>query len=237
MPIEAISCAGGPEADHPAVVDDGDPIAEPFGLLHVMRRQDNRPPRSLELLDEIPELAAGLRIESGGRLVEKQEVGIADQGNRQGEALFLPARQRHDARVALFLELDQGNQFVGRRTSSVEAAEEPQRLDDRQLVGELGVLQLDAEPLAQLLGIRGPAQAEDLDVASVRHGEPLADLDRRRLAGAVRAQQPEALAGGDVEVDAVDGNDLLVSLAKITDPQRLRRPGRHPNSMARAGNL
>ena len=46
-----------------------------------------------------------------------------------------------------------------------------------------------------------PAAAEHLDLARVRRGEPLADLDRGRLAGAVRAEQPEALAGADLEVE------------------------------------
>ena len=42
--------------------------------------------------------------------------------------------------------------------------------------------------------------------------EPLQDLDRRGLAGAVRTEQPEALAGADLEVEAVDGRDVAVAL-------------------------
>jgi hypothetical protein len=65
-------------------------------------------------------------------------------------------------------------------------------------------------------------EAEHLDIAGVGNGEPFADLDRRRLAGAVRAEQPEAFASGDIEVDATDGHDLFVAFAKVADPQRLR---------------
>ena len=64
-----------------------------------------------------------------------------------------------------------------------------------------------------------PAQAEHLDLARVGLGQALADLDGRRLAGAVRAEQAEALAGLDVEVDPVDGHDVLVGLAKAADAQ------------------
>ena len=96
-----------------------------------------------------------------------------------------------------------------------EAAEQAQRFEHRQLVGELRLLQLDAEPLAQRLRIGRPAQPEHLDVAGVRLRQPFADLDGRGLAGAVRAEQAEALARAHLELDAVDGDDVLVGLAEI----------------------
>ena len=46
--------------------------------------------------------------------------------------------------------------------------------------------------------------AEHLDLAAVAVAVALEDLDRRRLAGAVRAEQAEHLAGADLEVDAAD---------------------------------
>jgi hypothetical protein len=59
------------EADHLAVVDDRDPVAEPLRLLHVMGGQDDRSSRLPEMLDQVPELTTRLRIESGGRFVEE----------------------------------------------------------------------------------------------------------------------------------------------------------------------
>src|SRR5262249_35197304 len=49
--------------------------------------------------------------------------------------------------------------------------------------------------------------------------EPVAleNLDRRRLAGAVRAEQAEDLADGDGEVDAADGLVAVVRLAEPAD--------------------
>ena len=60
-----------------------------------------------------------------------------------------------------------------------------------------------------------PALAEHLDDALVGEREPFADLDRRRLAGAVRAEKPEALTRGDGEIEAVHGDDVA---------ERFRRP-------------
>ena len=77
---------------------------------------------------------------------------------------------------------------------------------------------------------RRPAQPEHLDFAGVGLGQPFADLDRRRLAGAVRAEQAEALAGAHVEIEAVDGDDVLVGLAEIGDAQGGRRLGRNHQS-------
>ena len=45
----------------------------------------------------------------------------------------------------------------------------------------------------------------------------LEDLDRRRLAGAVRAEEPEDLAGRDLEVDAAHGLVVPVGLVQVAD--------------------
>ena len=95
------------ERDHLAVIDDRDAIAQPFGLVHVVRRQQNGAAGALELLDQIPELAPRLRVEAGRRLVEEQQVGVADERAGQREPLLLSARQRRHTRVALLLELHQ----------------------------------------------------------------------------------------------------------------------------------
>ena len=49
--------------------------------------------------------------------------------------------------------------------------------------------------------------------------EAFADLDGGRLSGAVGAEQAEALAGRDLEVEAIDGDDIVVSLPESLDPE------------------
>ena len=78
-------------SDDLAVVHDGELVAEPLGLVHVVGGQQDRPPGFLELLDEIPQLAARLRIETGRRLVEEEQIGLADERARQRQPLFLAA--------------------------------------------------------------------------------------------------------------------------------------------------
>ena len=65
---------------------------------------------------------------------------------------------------------------------------------------------------AEVVGVGCPATPEHLDLAGVRREQALEDLDGRRLAGAVRAEQPEALAGTDLEIEAIHGDHVAVAL-------------------------
>ena len=58
-------------------------------------------------------------------------------------------------------------------------------------------------------------EAEHPDLAGVGLAEALEDLDGRRLAGAVRAEQAEDLARADLEADAVNRLDLAIVLLQV----------------------
>ncbi len=92
---------------------------------------------------------------------------------------------------------------------------------------ERGRLEADADPRLERRGVLADIDAEHGGRPAVRDAQALEDLDRRRLAGAVRPEQAEHLAGGDVEVDPVDGEDLAVALdqaANVDDRRRGDRP-------------
>src|SRR4249919_523460 len=93
--------------DDLAVVHDRHAIREALGFFHIVCRQENRAAGPLELVDEIPELPAGLRIEPGRRFVEEQQVRIADKRAREREPLLLSPGEHADPRVTLFLQLNQ----------------------------------------------------------------------------------------------------------------------------------
>ena len=82
-----------------------------------------------------------------------------------------------------------------------------------------------------------PAKAEDLDLAGGRLDQPFEDLDGRRLARAVGAEQAEALADGDLQVEAVDRVDGTVAagilLSEVLDPDR---PVAHERAVLRRMN-
>ena len=68
----------------------------------------------------------------------------------------------------------------------------------------------DARALARI-------HAEHGDLPGTAHAVALEDLDRGRLAGAVRAEQAEHLAALHGEIDSADGLELAVGLAQSGD--------------------
>src|ERR1019366_7860477 len=89
-----------------AVIDDGELVAEAFGLVHIVRGEQDGATFFLESADDVPELAAALGIESGGGLVEKKNARIADQSGGDGPALLLAAGKFADPGVGFLGELE-----------------------------------------------------------------------------------------------------------------------------------
>src|ERR1044071_5688691 len=168
--------------DDPAMIDDRHPVAERLRFVHVVRRQQDGATLLAEVREEAPELAARLWVEARGRLVHEEQIGVPGQRARDGKPLLLTARQLRDPAAALGLELDDAQQLVDRAAAVIEGPEQAQRLFDGQLVGELRLLELHANPLPQLALVLRPREAEDLYVPGVRVEEPLEDFDRGGLA-------------------------------------------------------
>jgi hypothetical protein len=134
-----------------------------------------------------------------GRLVEQQQVGLAHHRAGQRHPLALAARQDLDRLGAIEPEARQdGVDAVRDRPALVVVdvglecrGDRAARIEPR---GELGLLREVGDP--------GGARAPDL--AGVE-GDLAGDyLEQRGLAGAVAADQADALAGFDGEVDPVE---------------------------------
>ena len=67
-------------------------------LLHVVRRQEDRLAERAQAADRLPGAAARRGVEAGRRLVEEDELGVADEREREVEPPQLAARERADAR-------------------------------------------------------------------------------------------------------------------------------------------
>jgi hypothetical protein len=93
-PTLCLSSAGVSEREDPAVVHDRDAVAELVGLLHVVRGQQDRLARRVELAEDLPQREPALRVEAGGRLVEEQHGGPVQDRARHHEPLRHAAGQR-----------------------------------------------------------------------------------------------------------------------------------------------
>src|SRR5882672_3674879 len=151
------------QRDHVTVIHDRHAIAKALRLLHVVRRKDDRPAFRLEYRDQVPKLTTRLWIETGRRLVQEEKLRIPDKRARDRQPLLLATRQSSNARMALFAQLYLIDDFSDIARIAIEALEERERLIDRELLRQLGVLELDPEQLAQIPRVRLPAAAEYLD--------------------------------------------------------------------------
>jgi hypothetical protein len=79
--------------DHPALVEDDDPVGDPLGEIHLVGNDDHGHPLVGEPLHDRKHLADGLRIEGGGRLVEQHDIGLHGEGPGDGNPLLLTPRQ------------------------------------------------------------------------------------------------------------------------------------------------
>src|SRR5262249_23480054 len=150
--------------------------------------------------------------ETGGGLVEEQQLRIADERAADRQPLLLPARELADPACPLRLELDEAQHLVDRAPARVERSKKRQGLGDRELLAQLRLLQLDSEARAKrAVAALAPSLAEHLDVAFVGQRESLENLDRGRLAGAVGTEQAEALAPAHVEIEPRDCHDVSVA--------------------------
>ena len=71
--------------DDDTFCDDGDPVGEHLGLVHVVRRQEHGAALAGEAADDLPRLAPGVRVESRRRLVQKEQLGVPDEGESEIE--------------------------------------------------------------------------------------------------------------------------------------------------------
>ena len=144
---------------------------------------------------ESPDVAAGVRVEAGGGLVEDEEGGPGQGGDADEGAAAEAAGEELDPDVAVLLQVQLGYELVGAdagagRGEAAELAEEPQQVVEA--VEEVGRLLLGHYPHDGLDagGLADDVHAEDADAAGGGH-ELGGDLpDEGCLAGAVGPQVP-----------------------------------------------
>jgi hypothetical protein len=160
------------------------------------------------------------RIEPVCGLVEDEQLGLVEECAGKGETLQVAKRERPGSAVGVLAETELVDQSCDGR-SIVNALEPP---GDLEVLadGQLGIRGraldkvADAAPHGRRLGAhRFP---EQLGVTCRWRDHPEEHPDRRRLAGAVGAEEPVDLAPGDAEVHAVDGQDIAA--VALGEPER-----------------
>ena len=100
--------------DDRPVLEFDDAVAVRFGKLPVMRDDDDEFLLG-ELLQCLKDLCARRGIERARRLVAHDDLGLLDERPRNGDALFLPARERVGPAVGIPLHIHHRQKLVDAR--------------------------------------------------------------------------------------------------------------------------
>jgi hypothetical protein len=181
------------------------------------------PPPSANRPEERAEPRDARRVEPVRRLVQDEDLRLAEQRRRQREALAHPEREAPDLRAGVVLHPGERQDGVGAGVvQSTLEAHDPQVIARCPPGMEPGDLERRSDAAERRVErtVRTP---EDVRLAGRRGGEPQQDAHRRRLARAVRPEEAGHAASRDREAQAVHGEPLPVPLRQVADRDRLGR--------------
>ena len=145
------------------------------------------------------------RVQPRRRLIEDQHLGIADKGQRKRQALPFASGQAPNAGARNVAETHLLDELVRPARTVVEGCVQAHEIAWRRPRLQPGtVLGASARRAPGTPGRRARILAEDPRRARVRLAIPLDDLDQRRLAGSVRPDECNDLAGPHSEVHAIE---------------------------------
>ena len=196
-----------------------------------MRGEEDGPALPLEVSNQSPEFPPGARIQARRRLIEEEELWLADQCHRDAEAPLLTTGKVQCERTRAVRQPDRLDdvRHIGLRNRVVEEMRPVcHSLAGTQAVERLEILGQDPDPLADATIPGADVFSEDAGLSRGRVAEALQDLDGGRLTRAVRAEQGEHLPSVDVEVDAVDGRDVRIPLHEAADLDHVLAHARLP---------
>src|SRR5215207_8480741 len=232
---------------HPAVVQHHPPAADPWDQVEGVGDEQDRAAALLELADLVQALALERLVAHGQDLVDEQDVGADVDGHGEPEAHVLAGAVVLDLVVDEGLELGEGDNLVEVALGLAAAQAEDGRVQVDVLAA--GQLAVEAGPQLQQRGDAAP----DADRPGGRGQDAGQHLQQRRLARAVGADQPDGLAGPDLQIHVAQGPErlraglavqqqplldaggpLVVEQEALADPGGEDRRGGHYSSSAKS---
>ena len=239
---------GSPLGDLAAELQHDDAVRHAEDEVHVVLDDEHGdPPLVGEAPHEAAELRALLAVEPGGGLVEEQHRRLRGDGAGDGDEAPASVGQlrRLAVQVGGELELTHGGDrgwWQGRRAGPDEVGHHrgrsplvaggPEVLEDGQVLEELQALERprQAEAHPPVGGQRAHGAPVEEHLAGRRPHEGGHGVDERRLAGAVRPDEPDDLAGAHLQVDVVEGDGPTEANRQASELEACpaRRDGRRP---------
>ena len=194
------------------------PVTNQLHLAQQMRVQKNRLALVLELMQQIANFPPAHRVHAVGRLVEEDHFGIVEDRLSDAEPLFHALGISANLVVHAALEADQLQHFVNAPLAVAARHVEQSAVEIEQavagvVIGESVVLREVAD--ATTNGCRPDRLTQQRCFAVGALGDAEQNLDHRRLAGSVLAEQAENFALLDAERHSLERFDPAVVLGQV----------------------
>jgi len=153
-------------------------------------------------------------------VAERQIAGELEGAVGEADPLELPHRLGARPRLLAAVEAEgAGEEARGRP----RVGPEQNGLEQRHVRPQLHMLEgaRDAGARDPALALPGDVGAEELDAALIGRERAADQVEHRRLAGAVRPDEAEDLAGAELEADLVDGDEAAEAAGDAGDGEQL----------------
>ena len=213
-----------------AVAQDDHPLADLGDFLKLMADEDEAHAGRQQAADDREEIFHFAMSQRGRRFVHDQQPRLVGERSCDCDELLLRNRQVTDRtpQVDSYADfLDDAPRFghapgaMGQPLAAMKLVRQPNVLCCREIGEQRKVLVDDLHSGFDPLDRRAvcPVGSIDKDAAGVRAFDAGDDLDQRRLAGPVLADESERLAPTDIKADGGKGVDAVVRLGNAVDTQ------------------
>ena len=219
--------------DHFSTVDDGDFFGEQIRFFEVLRREKNGRAFVGQLADRVPQRAPALRVEARRRLVQEKNGRAVHQRRGNVEATAHPTRVGLHGTICGIRKVEPFEQLVRARAIPLfrhvcELAHQAQVFPPGEIRVDRRELPCQADAIPHSGRLFDDVFAEDDRSPLIGTQDRGEDPDRRGLACAVRAEQPEDLAAFDLEIDALQRFDVAETFLQTFNDDRWFAHGKYP---------
>src|SRR3984885_3487331 len=217
-----------PQRDDLSMVHNRNPVAEPLGLFHIMRRVNNRHALVAQLLDHFKNMIARLRIDAHCRLVHQNQLWPMDHSGRHVEPPLHPTRKIfHQVTGAICkCRPSQTKRDCLLKRGSAQPVIPSERFQIFQACQSRIKRELLRNPSQRIARRhRICRRSKNRNRSSVRNHAPDNSSNQRAFPCAIRPKQAKALSAIQLQRDAVDSRNLAKALDQCFNPQRRRRGG------------
>ena len=184
-----------------ASVDDCDVVAEGFGLIQQVGREQDRDPVVAERADDVVDEGAAPRVETGGGLIEDDHARAANERARQAHALLLAPGQAPNRGAAERVDAELTNPPIRGVRSAAQRGHVTHELRSSGPRRQALFLEHHVKiPPSREAPRRTP---QDVHAAGLRRAQAREDRDRGRLPGPIGPQEPGDPALGYRERESV----------------------------------